>query len=369
MAARGQDGMPVRGYQVSRADVRHLLDRLRKMPLKDRASVPGLSPDRADIIVAGLAIVDRVMDRFEVNSVQIHNRGVRDGLVLSMVEQSLGTGNDKPRDRNAALERLAASCGCEMDHSRHVAKLAGQIFAQLAPHCHLHAGRPAAAGGGRQAAGRRLPDQLRSAPQAQLPPDPAQPPGRFPAERTGNHRQRRPLSSRRCPQAQARQLPPAFDARSKPRAADGGHSARGRRAGSQQHPAGDRRHRRVRPPAQHHAQAHLASSFPKSTSGAPASGVSSSRRCSTPGSRSNGTNRAAAKRRPTNQAATAARRSRPPRHHEKSARARAGAHVGPGPKESSGATALSPHRGRSRFSSTKKRVASARRLVEPRAAG
>ncbi len=138
MAAKRQDGMPVRGYQVSRADVRHLLDRLRKIPLKERASVPGLSPDRADIIVAGLAIVDRVMERFQVNSVQIHNRGVRDGLLLSMIERSLGSDNDKPRDRDAALERLAASCGCEMEHSRHVARLAGSIFMQLAPHYHLN---------------------------------------------------------------------------------------------------------------------------------------------------------------------------------------------------------------------------------------
>ena len=138
MAAKGQDGMPVRGYQVSRADVRHLLDRLRKIPLKDRGSVPGLSPDRADIIVAGLAIVDRVMERFDVNAVQVHNRGVRDGLLLSMIEQSLGTNSDKPRDRDAALERLAARCGCEMEHSWHVARLAGSIFAQLAPHYHLN---------------------------------------------------------------------------------------------------------------------------------------------------------------------------------------------------------------------------------------
>ena len=137
MAAKGQDAMPVRGYQVSRADVRHLLDRLRKIPLKDRGGVPGLSPDRADIIVAGLAIVDRVMERFEVNSVQVHNRGVRDGLLLAMIEQSLGTNHQKPRDRDAALERLAASCGCEMEHGRHVAQLAGSIFAQLAPHYHL----------------------------------------------------------------------------------------------------------------------------------------------------------------------------------------------------------------------------------------
>ena len=132
MASKGQDGMPVRGYQVTRAEVRHLLDRLRKMPLKERAGVPGLSPDRADIIVAGLAIVDRVMDRFEVNTVQVHNRGVRDGLLLTMIDQSLGAPVDKPHDRDAAIERLAASCGCEMAHSRHVARLAGSIFAQLA---------------------------------------------------------------------------------------------------------------------------------------------------------------------------------------------------------------------------------------------
>ncbi len=92
MASKGQDGVPMRGYQVTRADVRHLLERLRKTSLKDRAGVPGLSPDRADIIVAGLAIIDRVMNRFEVNVVQVHNRGVRDGLLLSMIDQSIGAG-------------------------------------------------------------------------------------------------------------------------------------------------------------------------------------------------------------------------------------------------------------------------------------
>jgi exopolyphosphatase/guanosine-5'-triphosphate,3'-diphosphate pyrophosphatase len=132
MAQKGQEGLPVRGYQVTRAEVSHLLDRLRKMTVKDRAGVQGLSPDRADIIVAGLAIIDRVMDRFEVNSLQVHNRGVRDGLVLSMIDQMTGIRADDPHDRDAAIERLAANCGCEMAHSRHVAKLAGSIYAQLA---------------------------------------------------------------------------------------------------------------------------------------------------------------------------------------------------------------------------------------------
>jgi exopolyphosphatase / guanosine-5'-triphosphate,3'-diphosphate pyrophosphatase len=132
MASKGQNGMPMRGYQVSRAEVRHLLDRIRKIPLKDRAGVAGLSLDRADIIVAGLAIIDRIMDRFEINTVQVHSRGVRDGLLLSMIDRSLGASVEQARDRDAELERLAASCGCELAHGRHVARLAGSMFAQLA---------------------------------------------------------------------------------------------------------------------------------------------------------------------------------------------------------------------------------------------
>lgn len=131
MASKGQNSLPVRGYQVTRAEVAHLLDRLRKMPPEKRAAVPGLSPDRADIIVAGLAIVDRVMDRFEVNALQVHNRGVRDGLLLTMIDQSLGAPSVNTRDRESAIERLAASCGCELAHGKQVAKMAGLMFSQL----------------------------------------------------------------------------------------------------------------------------------------------------------------------------------------------------------------------------------------------
>jgi exopolyphosphatase/guanosine-5'-triphosphate,3'-diphosphate pyrophosphatase len=131
MARKNQQGLPVRGYEVSRAELKHLLDQLRKIPPKDRRSTPGLNPDRADIIVAGLAIIDRVMRRFKVNMLQVHNRGVRDGLLLTMIERLTG-GERGAVDRDAAIDRLAAACGTEMEHGRQVAILAGQIFDQLA---------------------------------------------------------------------------------------------------------------------------------------------------------------------------------------------------------------------------------------------
>jgi exopolyphosphatase / guanosine-5'-triphosphate,3'-diphosphate pyrophosphatase len=132
MASKGQVGLPTRGYNVTHAEVNHLLDRLRKMPLKMRRGVPGLSPDRADIIVAGLTIIDRIMRQFHVNLLQVHNRGVRDGLILTMIDQNLGTPSQDPHDREAAIERFAASSSGELAHGRQVARLAGRIFAQLA---------------------------------------------------------------------------------------------------------------------------------------------------------------------------------------------------------------------------------------------
>ena len=132
IASKGQTGLPLRGYEITHAEVGHLLDRLRKMPAKARRNLPGLSPDRADIIVAGVTIVDRVMRRFKVNRLQIHDRGVRDGLLLSMIDHSLGATGADPHDQQAAIERFAAGCGCDIKHSRQTARLAGLMFEQLA---------------------------------------------------------------------------------------------------------------------------------------------------------------------------------------------------------------------------------------------
>lgn len=135
MAAKGQSRLPVAGCQVTRADLRHLIDRLRKMPLKLRREVPGLNPDRADIIVPGLAVIDCIMRRFKVNLLQVHAFGVRDGLLLTMIEELQGRSQeDVPADDLAQIERFSSACGVELAHSRQVAKLASQIYLGLCEH-------------------------------------------------------------------------------------------------------------------------------------------------------------------------------------------------------------------------------------------
>jgi exopolyphosphatase/guanosine-5'-triphosphate,3'-diphosphate pyrophosphatase len=134
MASKKEVDIPVAGYKVSQAEVRHLLDRLRKMPLRARRGLAGMAPDRADINISGLTIIDALMKRCRVNTLVIHTRGVRDGLVREMIDDLAGTGAavDDPALRDAAIERLAAACSGELEHGRKVAALAGRIFEQVA---------------------------------------------------------------------------------------------------------------------------------------------------------------------------------------------------------------------------------------------
>ncbi|MGC4006796.1 MAG: HD domain-containing protein [Pirellulales bacterium] len=133
MAQKNQLGLPTRGYLVTRAEVSHLLDRARKTPAAKRRNIPGLTPDRADIIVTGLAIIDRIMVRFKINLLQVHNRGLRDGLVLTMIDEVQGVSAPTAANREESVERFAVACSGEPEHGRHVAHLAGEIYEKLAP--------------------------------------------------------------------------------------------------------------------------------------------------------------------------------------------------------------------------------------------
>jgi exopolyphosphatase/guanosine-5'-triphosphate,3'-diphosphate pyrophosphatase len=132
MARQGMAGQPMWGFRVSRAQIRHLVADLANLSLERRCKVVGLSPQRADIIVAGLAIIERIMRQLRANVVQVHTRGVRDGLMLTMVQQSPTPPAVPTEDRRAAVEEFAKNCGVDLSHARQVARIAGSLWQQLA---------------------------------------------------------------------------------------------------------------------------------------------------------------------------------------------------------------------------------------------
>ena len=77
-----------------------------KAVIGDVFALPGLSPDRADIILAGVAIIDGLMRRLKVNRLQVHDRGVRDGLLLTMLDRS-GVPAETLGDSTGTVDQLS----------------------------------------------------------------------------------------------------------------------------------------------------------------------------------------------------------------------------------------------------------------------
>jgi exopolyphosphatase/guanosine-5'-triphosphate,3'-diphosphate pyrophosphatase len=155
LAAASRGIMITRGSQaqrdlgpVTREQLKGLISQLRAVPLAERLRVPGLPSDRADIIIAGLTAVERLMRHLGVGHVHTHPGGVREGLMLKVIaEASKPTvasrrgqrhvqDSDALRDLREAMvseaRELAKACRYEQSHSEQVAKLSLQLFDQLA---------------------------------------------------------------------------------------------------------------------------------------------------------------------------------------------------------------------------------------------
>ena len=122
----------IHGYELLRSEVVHLLAMLLRKSDKERRSLAGLNPDRSDIIIAGVTVVDELMDFFQVNNLKVNERGIREGLILRGLRRQSLLPKDKPLRswRDSALE-FARSCHMDEKHAQHVGKLALTILDAL----------------------------------------------------------------------------------------------------------------------------------------------------------------------------------------------------------------------------------------------
>ncbi|MEQ8845363.1 MAG: Ppx/GppA phosphatase family protein [Phycisphaerales bacterium] len=138
LAGEGQAFDGVQGARLTREQVTRTLKDVRAALAKGQG-VPGLNKDRQDIIVPGAAIVEALMKALKVDELVVHDRGIRDGLMLSMLEAHGapdGAGRGAPRmtlgSRAESVRRFARQCRYHEAHSEHVTTLALEIFDQLA---------------------------------------------------------------------------------------------------------------------------------------------------------------------------------------------------------------------------------------------
>jgi exopolyphosphatase / guanosine-5'-triphosphate,3'-diphosphate pyrophosphatase len=81
------DADRVEGYVLDRAAIEGLLERAASLPLARRRALPGLHPDRAPTIVAGIAILLEAISAFELGAVAVSEHDILRGVALSRARE------------------------------------------------------------------------------------------------------------------------------------------------------------------------------------------------------------------------------------------------------------------------------------------
>ena len=78
----------VDGTFLSFGAVRSISARLAGMDWEERMRQPCIGRDRADLVVAGCAILEAICDVWPVGSLRVADRGIREGILFSLIERS-----------------------------------------------------------------------------------------------------------------------------------------------------------------------------------------------------------------------------------------------------------------------------------------
>lgn len=76
------DSSKVQGYYLSYGTISRLLASLAATPLAERRMLPGLQPARADIIVYGIAILAKVMQKSSAEGIYVSEQDILEGLLI-----------------------------------------------------------------------------------------------------------------------------------------------------------------------------------------------------------------------------------------------------------------------------------------------
>jgi exopolyphosphatase / guanosine-5'-triphosphate,3'-diphosphate pyrophosphatase len=103
------DRNAVDGLWMTESECRGVAERLLALDVAGRAAEPCIGPERADLVVAGAAILQAVQELWTCERVRVADRGLREGLLLSLMAEppKRKRGRRRGRKRGAPESRAA----------------------------------------------------------------------------------------------------------------------------------------------------------------------------------------------------------------------------------------------------------------------
>ncbi len=131
--AHGQPVSRVHGYELRLDRLRELQTAMLAMNEAQRKRMPGMNARRADIIVAGNAILIETLAGLRAEALIVSERALRDGVVAEFIESERKSDVllDPTTRRRRAIEMLAKRYQSGGMHERQVASLALLLFDRL----------------------------------------------------------------------------------------------------------------------------------------------------------------------------------------------------------------------------------------------
>ena len=114
-------------YYMSPSDVSIIYSKIRGMDMEERKKIPGLSRDRADIIVAGTAAVNTLARYLKVPYIRVSSSGLRDGLFFNEFLKPQVVDNIT----DFGLRNIVNLYEADLQHAESVDRLARSLFAGM----------------------------------------------------------------------------------------------------------------------------------------------------------------------------------------------------------------------------------------------
>jgi len=132
VAARRKEDVPVSLNQLTftRDEFLPLHEEILSSTADKRGKMEGLEARRAELVPAGSMFLEVAMELFDFDELTVSKWALREGIVLDAIRRhDPDDWSDDPRAiRRASVMNLARRCNWAEDHSRHVARLALELF-------------------------------------------------------------------------------------------------------------------------------------------------------------------------------------------------------------------------------------------------
>lgn len=123
------DRLPATGPQL-----RQLFREVSTRDSAGRAKITGIGPRRAELIVAGVAVLNEVVQELRLNRLYYSVAGVREGIIADLSHRQVGMEQARLNaDERRLVRALGRHYGVAPLHVRKVADLAGMLFHALRP--------------------------------------------------------------------------------------------------------------------------------------------------------------------------------------------------------------------------------------------